>query len=400
VSEANANRMLTPADLARLQPLIAAAGVDGWLLFDFRGRNPIAAAVLGEQIVGSRRVYVLIPPHGPPTALVHAVDAELWRWWPAGWVKRVWVTREQLATELAALARGRRLAVDYSPDGAIPYLDGVPAGVAELLRGLGATLLPSADLVTRFCSVWTAEDVASHRRAAEAIATIARDALALAGAKAHSDRPMTEHELGVWVRERFDRAGLVTESGPSVSWGPNAARAHYDPTAEESAPIVPGALLLLDLWATEPNGIYADQTWMAAIGTPSERDGHLWSVVRQARDAALDLIGRRVRSGEPVTGADGDAAAKSVIRQAGHLEHTISRTGHSIDRHGLHGFGPPVDDTETHDDRRLIPGVGFSVEPGVYLPGEAGVRSEVNVVVQDRDILVTPIDYQAELLVV
>ena len=392
--------MLRPADLERLRPLVAGAGVDGWLLFDFRGRNPIAAAVLGPEIVGSRRVYVLIPPEGAPTALVHAVDAELWRWWPAGWIKRVWVTREQLTEELGALVRGRRLAVDWSPEGAIHYLDGIPAGVAELLRALGATLVPSAELVTRYIAVWSPEDLASHRRAAETIATIAREALALAGSRAHTDRPLREHELAAWVRERFDRAGLVTESGPSVSWGPNAARTHYDPTPEDNAPIVPGALLLLDLWATEPDGIYADQTWMAAIGEPSARDAHLWSVVREARDAALALIGGRIRAGEPVRGADGDAAAKAVIAGAGYLDARVSRTGHSIDRHGLHGYGPPIDDTETYDDRLLIPGVGFSVEPGVYLPGETGVRTEVNVVVAERDIVITPTDYQRALIVV
>jgi Xaa-Pro aminopeptidase len=211
---------------------------------------------------------------------------------------------------------------------------------------------------------------------------------------------MTEHALGVWVRERFDRAGLVSESGPSVSWGPNAARAHYDPTAEESAPVVPGAMLLLDLWATEPGGIYADQTWMAAIGAPSDRDARLWTVVRTARDAALELIGSRIRSGVPVRGAEADAAARRVIGSAGLTDRTVSRTGHSIDRYGLHGFGPPIDDTETFDDRQLIPGVGFSVEPGVYLPGEAGVRSEVNVVIGEREIVVTPTDYQTDLLVV
>jgi Xaa-Pro aminopeptidase len=392
--------MIVPADLARLQPLIADAGVDGWLLFDFRGRNPIAAAVIGPEIVGSRRVYVLIPPSGTPVALVHAVDAELWREWPATWGKRVWVTREELATELGAQVRGRRVAVDWSPHGAIPYLDGLPLGVTEFLRDLGATLLPSAELVTRYCSVWSPADRASHRRAAEAIATIAREALALAGSYAAGSAPMTEHALAVWVRERFDRAGLVTESGPSVSWGPNAARAHYDPTPEESAPIARGALLLLDLWATEPGGIYADQTWMAAIGAPSERDGRLWTVVRSARDAALELIRSRVRSGAPVRGAEADAAARQVIRSAGLADRTISRTGHSIDRYGLHGFGPPIDDTETFDDRLLIPGVGFSVEPGVYLPGEAGVRSEVNVVVGEEDIEVTPRDPQGALLVV
>ena len=392
--------MITPNDLSRLQPLIAQAGVDGWLLFDFRGRNPIAAAVLGQEIVGSRRVYVLIPPSGLPAALVHAVDAELWRAWPAEWPKRVWVTREELSTELGRLVRGKRLAVDWSPGGAIPYLDGVPLGVAEQLRELGAALVPSEDLVTRYCSVWSPADRASHRRAAEAIAAIARQALALAGSRAAGGDPITEHALSAWVRERFDRAGLVTESGPSVSWGPNAARVHYDPTADESAPIARGALLLLDLWATEPGGIYADQTWMAAIGPASARDAQLWTVVRAARDAALDLIRTRVRSGRPVRGAEADAAAREVIASAGLIDHTISRTGHSIDRYGLHGFGPPIDDTETYDDRLLIPGVGFSVEPGVYLPGEAGVRSEVNVVVGEGDIEVTPKEPQVDLLVV
>jgi Xaa-Pro dipeptidase len=392
--------VIGPLELRRLQPVVADAGVDGWLLFDFRGRNPIAAAVLGDEIVGSRRVFVLIPPSGPPTAVVHAVDAELWRGWPAEWTKRVWVTREALAEELGMLVRGRRLAIDISPQGAIPYLDGVPAGVADWLKSLGATLVPSAELVTRSCSVWTPEDVASHRRAAAAISGIAREGMTRAGAAAVGGRPITEHELAVWIRERFDRAGLERESGPSVSWGPNAARTHYEPTADESRPIVRGALLLVDLWAKEPGGIYADQTWMAAIGPPSDRDAELWRVVLTARDAALALIGQRVRAGAPIRGAEADAAAKRVIREAGHLDHTVSRTGHSIDRYGLHGFGPPIDDTETYDDRLLLPGVGFSVEPGVYLPGVAGVRSEVNVVVQDRDILVTPEDYQRELLAV
>jgi Xaa-Pro dipeptidase len=392
--------MIGPGDLARLQPLIRQAGVDGWLLYDFRGRNPIAAAVLGPEIVGSRRAHVLVPPNGLPVALVHAVDAELWRSWPAEWPKTVWVTREELAAELGALVRGRRLAVDWSPEGAIPYLDGLPFGAAERLRALGAELVPSEELVTRYCSVWSAADAASHRRAAAAIAAIAREALALAGSRSRSAQPITERELAFWIRERFDRAGLTTESGPSVSWGPNAARAHYDPTEEASEPIVPGALLLLDLWATEPGGIYADQTWMAAIGAPSPRSQQVWTVVQQARDAALELIGSRVRGREPVRGAEADAAARRVITAAGWAGRTVARTGHSIDRYGLHGFGPPIDDTETYDDRLLIPGVGFSVEPGVYFPGEAGVRSEVNVLVGEDDIEITPGDYQRELLVV
>jgi Xaa-Pro dipeptidase len=392
--------MITLNEFERLQKLVAETDLDGWLLFDFRGRNPIAAAVLGTEIVGSRRVYVLIPRKGAPVALVHAIDQEMWRGWPAKWPKHVWVRRESLTEELGALVKGKRLAVDYSPNGAIPYLDGVPSGVMELLRGFGATLVPSADLVTRFCSVWTKDDLASHRRAAEIIAGIAREGIALAGARAASPSPMGEFELATWIRDRFDRAGLITESGPSVSWGPNAARTHYEPTATESVPMSTGALLLVDLWAKEPNGMYADQTWMAAIGTPSDRDARLWTIVRDARDAALGLIRRRIRNGEPVRGAEGDAAAKQVIGDARYLEFTQSRTGHSIDRYGLHGFGPPIDDTETYDGRLLIPGVGFSVEPGIYVPGETGVRSEVNVVVDEADIVVTPEGYQSDLIVV
>ena len=276
----------------------------------------------------------------------------------------------------------------------------MPAGVVELLRELGSTLVSSVDLVTRYCSVWTAADLAAHRRAAESIATIAREGIALAGERAHGSAPMTEHELAIWILDRFDRAGLKTDSGPSVSWGPNAARTHYHPSASETATIVPGALLLVDLWATEPGGIYADQTWMGSIGAPSGRDARLWEVVREARDAALDLIGGRIRAGRPVAGAEADAAAKSVIARAGYLEFTVSRTGHSIDRYGLHGFGPPIDDTETYDGRALIPGVGFSVEPGIYIPGEVGVRTEVNMVVAESDVVVTPDGYQTDLLVV
>ena len=300
----------------------------------------------------------------------------------------------------AALVRGRRLAVDYSPDGAIPYLDGIPAGVAELLRGLGATLVPSAELVTRYCSVWTAEDVASHRRAAEAIAAIAREALALAGAQARTGEPMNEHALAVWVRERFDRAGLVTESGPSVSWGPNAARAHYDPTAAESAPIVPRGAA-----AAGPLGHGAGRD----LRRPDVDGGHRRAVRAgrtaldrgaRARDAALDLIGRRVRARRArAWRGRGRGGARSDRR--GGLSRLHDRADGAFDR-PIRAARVRAADRRHRDLRRPAAdsGVGFSVEPGVYLPGETGVRSEVNVVVGEGDILVTPREYQTELLVV
>jgi Xaa-Pro aminopeptidase len=394
--------MLEPDALAALHAALTALAdpVDGWLLFDFRGINPIMAAVVGGEIVGSRRAYVYIPRSGTPVALVHGVDAELWRDWPAVWRRVVWVRREELSRELAALVGGRTVAMEYSPGGAIPYGDYVPAGTLELVRSAGATPVSSAELVSRYCSVWTEADLAGHLRAAAILSGIARAAIARIGERARAGDPVDEHEVTRWVLEAFDRAGLVTESPPSVSYGAHAARPHYDAPAEGSSPIVPGQLLLLDLWAKEPGGIYADQTWMAAIGAPSPLAAELWTVVRGARDAALDLLRARLEAGEPVAGAEADRAAFAVITAAGYGDRIVCRTGHSIDRVGLHGFGPTIDDTESFDSRRIIPGVGFSVEPGIYIPGEIGLRSEVNAHARADGLDVTPGDYQRELIVV
>lgn len=394
--------MLRPAHLPALHAALAAVeeSIEGWLIFDFRGINPVMAAVVGQEVVGSRRAYLYIPRAAAPVALVHAVDAELWREWPGEWRRVVWVRREELALELAALVGGRTVAMEYSPGGAVPYGDYVPAGTMELVRAAGATPVSSAELVTRYCSAWSAADLASHRRAAAVLADIARAAIARAGERARTKDPATEHEMTRWVLEAFDRAGLITNSPPSVSYGDHAARPHYDAPAEGSAAVVPGALLLLDLWAQEPGGIFADQTWMAAIGEPSPRAAELWTVVRTARDAALDLLGEKLEAGQPVTGAEADRAARGVIEAAGYGDRIVCRTGHSMDRMGLHGYGPAIDDTESFDRRRILPGVGFSVEPGIYIPGEIGLRSEVNAHARADGLDVTPEDYQHDLIVV
>jgi Xaa-Pro dipeptidase len=390
--------------LPALQALLAAAGVDGWLVYDFKGRNPIASALLGQAIVGTRRLYVYVPATGVPIALVHAIDWELWEGgavtWPRGWKRRRWVRREELPDRLREFIGGKKVAVDFSPRGAIPYLDTVPAGVVEFLREMAAGVIPSVDFVTRFVSAWTPSERAAHERAAEIVADIARQAIAHAGAAIRDAKRLTEYDLAQWIRERFDRAGVLTDHGPSVCIGANAARNHYDPRPENAASLVSGHLLLIDLWATEPGGIYADQTWMASLGPPSTRDARLWDIEREARDAALTVLRTQIPAGNPVRGGDVDRAARGVIERAGYGDRIECRTGHSIDAFGIHGFGPPIDDTETYDDRLLVPGVGFSIEPGIYLPGEVGVRTEVNAWVGDRELLITPKEIQRELIVV
>ena len=392
--------MLTPDTLPRLQAALAEAGLDGWLLFDFHGLNPIAAGLLRLEGMTTRRVFAWIPRDGAPIAITHAIEQGPWRRWPAAWGRERYAGWRELEGHLARLVGGKRVAMEYSPGDAVPYLDRIPAGVLDMVRAAGAEVVTSAELVTRFYATWTDAQLAAHRRAAEVIATLAHEAFAHAAHRARTGDPVTEHELRDRLLTGFQRHGLVTHDSPIVAVGPNAADPHYEPSAERPVPIVEGSVLLIDLWAHEPDGIYADQTWMASLGEPSARTVEVWEAVRDARDAAVTLLRERLSAGEPVRGGEADDAARAVIRERGFGDQFIHRTGHSIDARDLHGSGPHLDNLETREERELLPGVGFSIEPGVYLPGEIGVRSEVNAFVRGRELVVTPERYQRELLIV
>jgi Xaa-Pro aminopeptidase len=392
--------LLNPATLPAIQVALATAGVDGWLLYDFRGTNPIARVMVGLEGMGSRRIFAWVPTRGTPVGLSHAIEQLDWAQWPAAWERRVYAAWRTLESDVASLVAGKRVAMEYSPGDAVPVVDRIPAGILEMVRAAGATVVTSADLVSRFFAVWSADGLASHKRAAEHLARIAHQAFARAGSAARTTQPMAEHELMEWMRAEFAAAGLGTDHGPNVSATENAANPHYEPSASAPRLLREGDTVLIDLWATEPAGIYADQTWMASIGTPSARLLEVWTAVRDARDAALALLTSRIESGTPVRGAEADDAARGVIEKAGFGEYFTHRTGHSIDARALHGSGPNLDNLETREERVLIPGVGFSVEPGVYIPGEIGVRSEVNCWVGVGELLVTPREIQRNLIVV
>lgn len=398
--------MLTPDALPRFQAALAAAGLDGWLLYDFRGTNPIAAGLIGLDGMVTRRVFAWVPREGPPVGVSHAIEQRQWARWPAAWPRAVYGSWRTLEDTLGTLVRGRRVAMEYSPGDAVPYVDRVPAGVLEMVRTLGADVVTSADLVSALYAVWTPAQLAAHRRAAEHVATIARDAIASAGARVRAGTPVYEHEVASEIRAAFDRAGLETEAGhgPIVAWGPNAADPHYEPSAGRPVALADGALLLVDLWGREPGPDgptpYADQTWMGALGTPGGRAVGVWEAVRDARDAAAALLAERVRAGAPVRGAEADDAARAVIAARGFAPYFTHRTGHSIDARDLHGAGPHLDNLETREERALVPGVGFSIEPGVYIAGEVGARSEINAYVGEGELVVTPAAPQRELLVV
>ena len=389
--------MLSSESLPALQSALERADLDGWLIYDFHGLNPVAVGMLELPGMTTRRFFVFIPRKGMPVAVTHAIEQGPWAGWPPKWRKEKYSSWRALESLLAELVKGKRVAMEYSPGDAVPYLDRVPAGVIEMVR---AEVVSSADLVSSFYAVWSEDQRASHERAARAVATIGQEAIRLAGSRAESASPLTEYSLQAWIKEKFAAGGLETDHGPIVAIGPNAANPHYEPTAEKSATIKRGDILLVDLWAREKNGVYADQTWMGSLGTPSDRDRTIWLAVRDARDAAISLLKEKINGHQPVKGGEVDDAAREVITNRGYGDYFFHRTGHSIDPRDLHGSGPHIDNLETREERALIPGVGFSIEPGVYLAGDVGMRSEVNGFIGADGLLITPSDYQKDLLIV
>ncbi len=377
---------LDPADL---RAGLDEAGADAWLVFDFRAVNPVAQRVLGFSGLGSRRLFVLFPREGAPVAVAHRIELHPLDGFPGRVVP--YARWQELHAALEPLVRGRTLAMEISPEDAVPYLDRVPFGVVELLRRLGARVVPSGPLVSRFAARWSPTEMAEHASAAETIAAIARRELA----RAVRELGVSERALQARVIEALETAGLGFDHPPVVAFGPGSAIPHYE---SGDAALEAGQVVLIDLWGSRPGSVSADQTWMGFAGArPPENVRRVWVTVRSARDAAIEAIRSAAAARRPITGADADAAARRVVEDAGFGEFFVHRTGHSIDR-DLHGSGPHLDDYETHDDRRLGPGIGFSVEPGIYLPGEFGIRSEVNMYWGGEGPVVTPSVPQVELI--
>jgi Xaa-Pro dipeptidase len=386
--------LTTREGVARVQEVLREQELDGWLLYEFHGINPVAVALLGLGKT-TRRGFVLIPAVGEPVALVHAIEASSWRHWP--FERRTYSGWRALEAELERLVGDRtRLAMEVSPGGAVPTLDYVPAGLASVLLGLGVEMASSGDLVSRFHSAWSDGQLADHRRAAVIVADVARQAFERAADAVRAGEPTSEGALSDWIRGRLADAGLTDQMDCIVAIGPRASDSHYAPVGA-GEPIRRGDLLLIDLWGAFAGSVAADQTWMGILAASVDaRTQEVWEAVRDARDAALAFLRQSYQAGTPVRGRDVDDVARAVITERGLGDYFVHRTGHSIDTE-LHGSGPNLDNLETRDDRLLVPGVGFSVEPGVYIPDEIGVRAEVNVHWGADGPEVTPTEIQKEI---
>jgi Xaa-Pro aminopeptidase len=382
-----------PIDVAAVQAALAGEKIDAWLLYDFRGLNPIAADLTAVARQGghlaTRRWFYLIPSVGEPRSLVHVIERDTLAHLP-GKTER-YAGREQLEAGLRRLLTGlNRVAMEYSPNCAIPYVARVDAGTVELIRHLGVEVVSSADLIQRFAAVWDEIAINTHHLASEKLYRIKDRAFEDIRRRLNSGISTTEYDVQQQMAGWFREEGLISDSPPNVSVAGNAGNPHYLPTLAAHRTIHRDELVLLDLWGKldRPGAVYADITWMGFTGRrPPERQAKAFEAVRAAREAATALVQRAIRAGQELRGWQVDRAAASVLRSAGYGNHILHRTGHSLGEN-VHGNGVNMDDYETHDDRRLLAGTGFTIEPGVYFE-DFGVRSEINLVVQARDAVVT-----------
>jgi Xaa-Pro aminopeptidase len=402
----------TPVErVAEIQIALDKAKLDGWLFYDFRGSDPLALRILklDSHAPGSRRWFYYIPRSGEPTKIVHSIERSKLDALPGK--RRIYRGWDELRTLLADTVRGyppgesprnatwRRIAMQYSSMNDIPYMSRVDAGTVEQVKSCGVDVVTSAELVQQFEAVWTPAQKQSHVEASDKTHRIIMEAFAEIARRVRADEPVTEYDIQQFIARRWSEEGMLPEQ-PIVAVNANTANPHYVPAREVSKPIKRGDFVLLDVASKlkKEGAVFTDQTWTGYVGeSVPEEFTRIFNIVREARDAAVEFTRKNVRAGKSIRGAEIDDVSRGVIQKAGFGEQFTHRTGHSIGEE-VHGNGVNIDNFETRDSRRLIPGIAFSIEPGIYLEGKFGVRSEIDVYVAEKDIEVTGQPIQTEIV--
>ncbi len=375
--------------LSGARDYLSQTGVDGWLLEDYRGSNPILWNLIGAVGHITRPCWFLVPAHGEPVLLAHEVDAG--RFGPmvdqasSEGVEvqvRRFGSRAQMLSELGDMLEGRhRVAMEYSPEAALPRVSRIDAGTIELVRSLGVEVVSSGDVLQYSTERWTPAQRESHSVAMEGLVQTVHDAFAFIGE--NINWKLTEHDVAEFIRGRFERLDLVAPDGPIVAVNANASDPHYEPAPDNSAIVRKNSLVLIDLWAVsaEPGSVFGDITWTGFTGEPTPKHEEVFRAVAEARDSAVAFMQDAHIQGRELEGWEVDRTARNVIDKSGYGDYFVHRLGHSIGFE-VHSNGVNLDDWETHDTRKLIPGIAVSVEPGIYLP-EFGIRSEIDVFWED-----------------
>jgi Xaa-Pro dipeptidase len=392
--------------VSEIQAALQKTSVGGWLFYDFRGSDPLAPRILKtERLGGSRRWFYYIPKQGQPVKVVHAIEPGQLDALPGKkLIYREWeLLKKQVKAAIVSSSRSRGLEpvmMQYSPNNDIPYISRVDAGTVEMVRSLGFSIESSADLVQQFEAVWTPEQLGMHTEAVVKLQKIILEAFADIKRRINADIPTTEIDVQQFMMKRYTEEGM-NASPMIVAVTANAASPHYFPTKDRFSPIKKGDLVLIDAVTklSKPKAPAVDLTWVGYVGeTVPEEYVKIWNIVRDARDAAFKFVQDSFRKGRSIRGADVDDVARGVIRKAGYADQFLHRTGHSIGEEG-HGNGANIDNLETRDTRRLIPRTAFSIEPGIYLAGKFGIRSEIDVYVTESDAIITA-PHQTEIIAI
>jgi Xaa-Pro dipeptidase len=389
-------------DLAAIQSALQAAKLDGWLFCDHHRRDQMAYRILGlpQHMMASRRWFYFVPAQGEPVKLAHKVEPRALDALPGR--QEFYLAWTQLHAKLKAIVGGAKtIAMQYSPDNNIPYIGLVDAGTIELIRSFGPKIVTSADLVQQFEATYGAEGLASHTWAGERVQRIKNETFAEMKRALDTGGKVTEFELKERIVRRFAEEGLTCEGeSPIVGFNDHPADPHFEPTQAIAYTLKKGDTILLDLWARriDPMGVYYDITWCAFAGTePPAKYVEIFNVARDARDAAVDFVSKKLDAGTPVHGYEVDDVCRKVVIDGGYGDQFLHRTGHSIGTE-VHGNGANIDNLETKDERLIVPGTCFSVEPGIYLAGSMAVRTEVDVYVTPAGKATVVGDVQRDLV--
>lgn len=387
--------------VSEIQQALRDAEIDGWLFYDFRGSDPLAYRILqlDPTLHVTRRWYYWIPSQGVPVKLLHRIEPHVLDALPGQADYYVsWEQQRQILGRL--LAGGLHVAMQYSPLNAVPYVSRVDAGTIELIRSYNVEVVSSADLIQTFEARWTDRQLESHQCAAAALRRIVDQTFSDVHESITRGRGLTEYGVQQFILARIREAGMVTSSAPIAAVNAHSADPHYGPPETGSAEVTRDALLLIDLWGkrAEPGSVYADITWTGYVGQIVPlKHREIFDVVRQGRDEALAFVRTEMAAGHRPFGWEVDNVCRQVIQRSGYGDHFVHRTGHSIGEE-VHGNGANIDGLETQDTRRLMSKTCFSIEPGIYLPGEFGIRSELDVYLAEREALVFGLPLQNEIV--